>query len=398
MSIHSKLILICLPILLWGQLACGAEVSPTPGADPDGVRPAFVAALQRVRLHQPDLPDSPALKSYVIYDYLVAARLKRDLQQKPDENLDASIDAFLQSRFGRPVTRGLRRDWLASLADRHRWDLFLARSIDVTDPLIQCDRLEGRLATGDTEGLGTAALARWSMPQKQPAECNAVFVWLRQQGLVTPVLAESSARAALAADNPRLAREFAADVPVARSAALLQWSDLLEAPRPTLTVLANHPALAVEPDALVAGFDKFSHIDSAGAQSLLPQLLARTDVSPALRARLQRAAALGAAYDKDPRAIAAFDNLEIDALDTLAEEWRVRAALWFGDYGRVRNWIELMPASLATQPRWRYWHARAVEATPRQAQKRPPLYMPRLPICGIISAISRRTGCTADID
>ena len=64
------------------------------------------------------------------------------------------------------------------------------------------------------EGLGAAALARWSLPQKQPAECDDVFAWLRQQNLMTPALAEAKVRAALAADNPRLAREFAPDVPV----------------------------------------------------------------------------------------------------------------------------------------------------------------------------------------
>ena len=373
MSTHSKFKLILLLTVIHGNFASPADASPAVGSDPEAVRRAFVAAMQRVRMHQPETPDSAALEAYVIHDYLIAARLKRDLMQKPDDVLDASIDAFLRTHAGQPVARGLRRDWLASLAERRRWDLFLARSVDVTDPLLVCDRLDGRLATGDTEGLGAAALARWSLPQKQPVECNDVFTWLRLQGLLTPALAETGARAALAADNPRLARDFTADVPLARTAALLQWSDLLEGPRSALTVLATHPTLTVEPDALAAGFDKFSHSDSAGALSLLPLLLARPGVTAALQARLQRAAALGAAYDRDPQAIAAFDRVDVDALDTLAQEWRVRAALWSGDYGKARAWIERMPSSLATQPRWRYWRARATEAT-SGAELAAPLY------------------------
>ena len=81
---------------------------PLP-ADSEGVRQEFMAAMQRVRLHQPDIPDSPALESYAIHDYLVAARLRRDLS-RPDENIDATIDAFLHAHAGQPVTRGLRRD------------------------------------------------------------------------------------------------------------------------------------------------------------------------------------------------------------------------------------------------------------------------------------------------
>jgi soluble lytic murein transglycosylase len=373
MLIHSKKMPALLLTLLGIQITPAADGPPASIADPDGTRQAFVAAMQRVRMNLPDTPDSPALQAYPIHDYLVAARLRRDLVKRPDEDLDTAIDAFLQAHAGQPVSRSLRRDWLASLAQRRRWDWFLPRSVDVTDPLLVCDRLEGRLVTGDTAGLGAAVLARWSLPQKQPAECNDVFAWLRQQNLVTPTLAESRVRAALAADNPRLAREFAADVPVARTAALLQWSDLLEAPKTALTVLATHPAMAVEADALAAGFEKLAHTDSAGALDLLPVLLGRQGLTPAVQARLKRAAALGAAYDRDPRAIAAFDGLGPEAVDTQVEEWRVRAALWIGDYERALKEIEHMPPSLAAQPRWRYWRARAVAAV-AGADAAAPLY------------------------
>jgi len=343
-----------------------------PAVDPDVTRQAFVAAMQRIRLNLPEPKDPPALEAYAIHDYLVAARFRRDLSKAPDEALDAAIDAFLHAHMGQPVARELRHDWLANLAQRRRWDRFLPLAAEVTDPQLVCDRLEGRLVTGDTEALGAAALARWSLPQKQPSECDEVFAWLRRQNLITPVLAEAKVRAALAADNPRLAREFAPDVPVMRVAALLQWSDLLEAPKAALIVFATHPALSVEPDALAAGFEKLAHTDSAAALDLLPVLLARPDLAP-VRARLQRAAALGAAYDRDPRAESAFADLAADAVDTQVEEWAVRRAVWVGDYGRALAWIERMPASLAVQPRWRYWRARAIAAT-AGAEAAAPLY------------------------
>ena len=349
--------------LLWASSAATAENSPAPGGELQSTRQAFVAAMQRIRLHLPDTPDTPALDAYVIHDYLVAARLRRDIAQKPDEELDKGVDAFLQAHANQPVAHGLRREWLASLAQRRRWDWFLPRSADATDAVLVCERLQGRLATGDTEGLGAAVLARWSLPQKQPAECNEAFAWLRQQNLETAPEAEAKVRAALAADNPRLAREFVADVPVARAPALLQWSDLLEAPKSALTVFLTHPSLPVEPDALVAGFEKLAHTDSAGALNLLPSLLTRPGMTPALQSRVRRAAALGAAYDHDPRALSAFDSLPSETVDGPVEEWRVRAALWAGDYRMALGWIEHMPPSLSSQPRWRYWRARAVEAT-----------------------------------
>ena len=142
--------------------------------------------MQRVRLNLPEPPDSPALKNYPIYDYLAAARLRRDLIRAPDDAVDPAIDEFLRAHAGQPVARTLRHEWLASLAQRRRWDWFLPRSADVADPQLVCDRLAGRLATGDTDNLAAEALARWSIPQRQPQECVGVFAWLRTQGLLTP--------------------------------------------------------------------------------------------------------------------------------------------------------------------------------------------------------------------
>ena len=265
---------------------------PPPTTAPSPVALEFMAAMQRIRQHVAEPADSPALDAYVIHDYLVAARLRRDVEATPGEDLDATIDGFLKSHAGQPVTRALRHDWLASLAARGRWDWFLPRSIDATDAQLACDRLAGRLATGDTEGLGRDALARWVLPQRQPDECTPIFTWLHAQGLITPELADTRTRGALTADNPRLARDFVADVPAPRSAPLLQWIQLLDSPKATITTLAGTPATAVEPDALVAGFSRFSISDTNAASAALPSLLLRPDMTPALRTRLQRAAAL----------------------------------------------------------------------------------------------------------
>jgi soluble lytic murein transglycosylase len=348
-----------------------AQPAAQPTAENDQVRDEFVAAMQRIRLHQPDIPDSAALEQYAIHDYLVAARLRRDLGAGADENLDTAIDAFLHAHAGQPVTHGLHRDWLVSLAQRRRWDWFLPRSVDVVDPVLICDRLEGRLSTNDTQGLSAAALSRWMVAQKAPAECADVFTWLRQQGLLTAALAENRTRAALSADAPRLAREFAADVPLDRRAALLQWSDLLDSPRSALNVLATHPSLAVEPEALAAGFEKLARTEPGNALDLLPRLLEREGLTPEIKDRLRRAAALGAAYDRDPRALAAFDDLAPAVVDAQVQEWRARAALWNGDFARALTWIEQMPPTLAAQPRWRYWHARAIAATRGDAAAAP---------------------------
>jgi soluble lytic murein transglycosylase len=353
-------------------VVCLDSNAPCAPADAAAVaRDDFTAALRRVRLGLPELPDSQLLRSYAIYDYLRAARLQRDLAAQASAELDAAIDAFLHEHGNEPVTHALRHEWLASLAARQRWDWFLPRARDAADPQLACARLQGLLATGATEGLAAQALARWVLPQRQPPSCDPVFAWLRAQNLLTPALAESRTRAALAADNARLAREFAADVAAARAAPLLQWAELLDAPQPTLAALARAPDVRVEADALAAGFARLARADSRAALALLPGLLARPQVPLELRTRLERAAALGLAYDHDAAAMPAFSALPADVGDDLVQEWRVRAALWAGDFGQALSWIDQMPAPLAAQPRWRYWRARSVAATAGAATAEP---------------------------
>ena len=390
-------ILVAVPLLVGGKSA--------PKINEAAVQAEFKAAIQRIRQHQPDQPDSPALKSYAIYDYLLVARFRRDLEQKPGDDVDTAINAFLEAHAGEPVARNLRNDWLISLASRRKWDWFMPRATDVSTPALICARLQGKIAAlADVPGAqGTAAvqtagaqaspnasgaaaqanataqaiaaeaLTRWSMAQKQPPECDPVFAWLRQQNVITPDLAEARTRAALAADNPQLAREFVVDVPPDRAAPLLQWAQLLDSSKAALTTLASTPMTPVEPAALAAGFDHLARADSTTALALLPKLLARPDMTPVMQTKLQRIAAMGAAFGRDSAAIAAFDLLPESSVDNDVREWRVRAALWAGDYQKALAWIDTMPPTQLSQPRWRYWRARSIAAT-QGSEAAAPLY------------------------
>jgi soluble lytic murein transglycosylase len=399
-------ILVAVPLLVGGKSA--------PKINEAAVQAEFKAAIQRIRQHQPDQPDSPALKSYAIYDYLLVARFRRDLEQRPGDDVDTAINAFLEAHAGEPVARNLRNDWLTSLAARRKWDWFMPRATDVSTPALICDRLQGKIAAlADVPGAqGTAAvqtavasspgsgggaqaspnasgavaqanataqaiaaeaLTRWSMAQKQPPECDPVFAWLRQQNVTTPDLAEARTRAALAADNAKLAREFVVDVPPDRAAPLLQWAQLLDSSKAALTTLASSPMTPVEPAALAAGFDHLARAESTTALALLPKLLARPDMTPVMQTKLQRIAAMGAALGRDSAAIAAFDLLPESSVDNDVREWRVRAALWAGDYQKALAWIDTMPPTQLSQPRWRYWRARSIAAT-QGSEAAAPLY------------------------
>ena len=87
MSTKLKALMGAAMVFAFSQALCGQPLVVQPAAENDPVRDEFVTAMQRIRLHQPDLPDSAALEQYAIHDYLVAARLRRDLAAGVDDNL-----------------------------------------------------------------------------------------------------------------------------------------------------------------------------------------------------------------------------------------------------------------------------------------------------------------------
>lgn len=354
-----------------GPAAATAPPLPTAPAavSAPAVRDLFLQALQQARQgagSDADAQDPVALRTYVLYDYLVAARLQQALQAATEPELDARIDAFVRAHAGQPVARDLQHDWLVSLAARGRWDWFLPRATQVSDPLLLCQRLAGQLAVGAVTGPAAEpwqaeALELWSQPVQQPSACDAVFDHLQQQGLLTPERIEARVRAALAAGNSALALQLAAALPAQQSAPLLQWARLLQAPAPTLRSLELQPRLPVEPLALQAGFHRLALRDSAAAAALLPGLAARADMTPMLSGQLQREAALGLAYDHDAAALPLFRSLPESLADERVQQWRVRAALWSADWPQALRWLSAMSPTLAMQPRWQYWRARATE-------------------------------------
>ncbi|MBV8852253.1 MAG: lytic transglycosylase domain-containing protein [Sinobacteraceae bacterium] len=153
------------------------------------------------------------------------------------------------------------------------------------------------------------------------------------------------------------------EVPPDQAASLALWAHLLETPKTALQEVATDPQLNVEPAALIAGFDKLARLDAPSAAILLPRLLERPELTAAMQLRLRKSAALGSAFGRDSGAVEAFAALPESVTDADVQEWRVRAALWAGDWQQALSWIAPMPPSLASQPRWKYWRARCIEAT-----------------------------------
>ncbi len=310
-----------------------------------------------------DSRDPASLRSYVLYPYLQAARWNQRVQKNTlDASADDAIAAWLTQQGNAPVTVELRRAWLLSLAKRSEWSRFLAfYPAETADAELRCAWLNAQLA--QQKPLPTEAVTSLFMTaERLSSTCNAPFDWARTNRVITNEQELGRARLALAQGNVVLARDLLQNVPAAQAAPLQQWAALLEAPKATLDALLAKPGRLLDRAALQAGWTRLVRLDVDAGIARLPRVIAAWHLDAATASPLVRDLALSLSWNRRDEALSYFARVLPADMTDQAQEWQARAALWQGNWVRVKQTIERMPEALRTQARWRYWHARAGRA------------------------------------
>lgn len=334
-------------------------VAQTTATDPlAGGRAAFQLALSAIPGGEPAYPDSDLLRGYPLYPWLEAERLEFALSRAGAEPPDAAIAAFLTRDGDAPWTRDLRFNWLKTLAAQRRWPEFLAYYLEArADTALRCHAIVASIETGPSPGLIAPALAIWRTGSELPASCTPMIDWLTQQGALGPDLVAERTRMALEAQKLGVARMLIRQLPEERRAPFALWADVLENPAKNLE---RGLAQGVEPRAAIDGFAKLARANTDDAALMAARIEAAglPTRAPATVGDMRREIALNLAWSRRPETVGMFRQVPDAALDERAHEWRVRAALWAGEWALAAAWIARMPQPLLEQPRWRYWRAR----------------------------------------
>jgi soluble lytic murein transglycosylase len=327
-------------------------------------RELFLDAYARVdQTGQAARTDAEALRSYPLYPYLQAARIRRALADAagPLGAVDERAAQFLRDHEREPVARSLRQVWLTSLAERRQWSAFLeGYDEDEADNALRCHSYTARIELGRTADLESDIAARWLTPRSLP-DCERAFEWMRARGALTPELIEQRVKRALEENNTGFARQIAATLPQERRAPWLQWAALLEQPQRQIDALIAAPATRVDPQALLAGWQRLARRDREAAAARLDALIRARKLSAQEASPYALALALGLAWDRRSESLQYFERVQPADLDDYALEWQARAALWAGDWALAGKSIAAMSTAQRESARWRYWAARVAE-------------------------------------
>ncbi|HUS24190.1 MAG TPA: transglycosylase SLT domain-containing protein [Candidatus Binatia bacterium] len=370
------LVLLALAAAAAAQDVPPAAVSVPAAADgaraaQERLRDAFRRAWNAVAAGEPLPADVAVLRDYALWPYLEAAQLQRRLARTAarDAALEQSVQAFLEAQAGATAARGVRRERLLYFGRTSAWRELLAAADGSLEPVLQCYVLQARVATGAKDARDTV-YAAWISLASPPLQCRAPFAWVDVRERLADEDIVRAARFAARNGSP-LPRTVALLPPAERALALFEQR-LFDDPRRALARtlagenLVARESLTAPPGDAIAGalleaFDRVARRDSFAAAPLYQALHARPGFSPTQRAQLERSHALGLAYDHGAESLELFERLPPDALDAVAHEWRLRMALWYGQWKRARHWLAAMPQVQQQEPRWRYWRARTAE-------------------------------------
>ena len=285
------------------------------------------------------------------------------------ENADpGAVSDFLARPEDTPLIDRLRGEWLKELGKKQRWGEFDAeypRLLD-EDAELTCYALQSRRRHHEQAALAEARRL-WFSGKGQPDSCGPLFDAALDAGIIGEQDVWQRLRLALEAGNVSLARHLAerlggahAVSPVALKVAAADAGRYLERPaldgknadgQRAVALFALHRLAKQSPDLAIARWNKI--------EARFPE---------AERRYFYGWLAYEAARKQDDRALQWFGAAGDAPLNAQQSAWRVRAALRAQDWPEVLAGIGAMGAAQQREPDWRYWKARALQATGKPAE------------------------------
>ncbi len=288
------------------------------------------------------------------------------------DGIDSSVESFLSRHHGSYLAEKLRGDWLAALGKRAAWADFMAQYpvMQEPGPELTCHYWHARLALHDERGVLEDARDLWLSESNMPGACKPLVdrlvgnrqlqaddIWLRIRNLLEQTrysdaqtvaaylpgeqMPTSKALQQIAANPSRHLKKLPADLGRSRLSREATIFALLRHARKDINDAAEHWR------SMEARFD--------------------ADERSYVWGQLARRAALAHMSE----ALAWYENADQAGATTLSADqhaWRVRAALRTENWPAVLHAISHMPATLAAQPDWIYWRARALTESGRREE------------------------------
>lgn len=308
---------------------------------------------------------------YPLYDYLEFEYLKFAITQKTVNQ--SEIDTFLAEQRGTLLEKRLREFWLSKLAkdpSAANDALFMKEYRDLGNLSTTCTALTVRMRMKDKTALDDISTI-WLSGKSLPDECNApIATWIKA-GRLTKALAWERIELAISAREYGLASHLKNYLPRSEQAYVNTWINVARDPQlVTSTRLFSEQHSALN-NIQIYGLAKLTRRDVAVGQKAFNKINKPGHFTDAEKQEIYGAFALELATEHNPEAASWYAKVKPEFYTPAMHEWRVRHALWQGDWPAVIAAVEAMPKNLREDSAWQYWYARGLLKTGKTDAAKP---------------------------
>ena len=332
-------------------------ISPASAATGDDDFLAMRDAFRATDTRKLDLL-APRLKGHVLEPYAAYWQLRARLNDaEPD-----TVRAFLTEHKDTFVAERMRADWLKRLGKNQQWALFeVERPQLIEDDIeITCYALQSRARSDATAVREARSL--WFTEKDTPESCTPLFNALAASNQLSAQDVWGRVRMALAAGQVGVASRAAAYLPAgqAPNAALLSAASQNPAAQ-----LARPFDAANRAARETTMFAAYRLARSSPAQAAAHWSGMESKFTEDERAFVWGHIGLQGALKHEPETLAWY--AKAGDMNDYQLEWKARAALRAGDWKTLIAAVDVMVHENKDSP-WRYWKARALKATGREAE------------------------------
>jgi len=305
------------------------------------------------------------LQDYLLFPYLQYEDYRNRRTRVPVDEMSEFLKRYQDWAFA-PALRG---SWLKSLAQKGRWAELVANSEGVSDTVLRCQRLRGKIILKQTDGVLAQAQKLWAVGKSQPDECDPVFAWLVKTHGIPESLAWERIGLAMAAGNRGLVKYLARFVPAEQQVWLEDWQKQVRAGFAQLERLRGWPDNDITRMITLTSLQRLARKDAGQAAEKLQKLESSFNWSELQRSTLLRDIALYSAVALEDDTTAHMARVPVMYRDSQLLEWWARFLLSRQDWSALPAVMGQMPEEIRSDDRWQYWQA---QAGLRSGQVKPP--------------------------
>ena len=345
-------------------------VPPLPAGEPTAAKAEAIGEQQRSQyraaLKALDQGDRAAfrrlrdrLRDYPLLPYLDYADLSIRIQRAES----AEVERFLTTHTGTPLNPWLRDRWLEHLAEQGQWGTFL-RHYDsgLKSTALACHHAYAQYLHGSPEAAVARGRALWNTGESQPDACDPLFGKLIDGGHIDDELAWQRYVKALFNHEYRLARYvtrfFTRDSTRRRAELYLRVDRNPRGIADYETFRENTPQ---EREIIRHGLTHLARIDARMALNLWNRYHQSHDFDPDAESDIIGTLVKSLYLQAHEAAADNYFFLEQDKIPPQVVEWRLRELVNAADWQTIIQWSDRLAEKHRTEPRWQYWHARALE-------------------------------------